>query len=96
MHSICNLNYNLSKEIPTDFRNGFNYDCRFIIKELAEEFEKKYLFRRKQQEIHNLYSTKGKRSYKNVKNGDPKNDKNGEEITKNISYILHFLIAQDL
>ena len=37
---MCNLNHNLSKEIPIGFCNGYKYDCRFIIKELAEEFEK--------------------------------------------------------
>ena len=27
------------KKIPIVFRNGSNYDCHFIIKELTEEFE---------------------------------------------------------
>ena len=36
--SICNLKYSIPKEIPVVFYNGCNYDYRFIIKELAEEF----------------------------------------------------------
>ena len=30
----------MSKNIPTVFHNESNYDCHFIIKELAEEFKK--------------------------------------------------------
>ena len=39
MHGICNLRYNVPKEIPIVFHNGSNYGYHFIIKELAEEFE---------------------------------------------------------
>ena len=38
VHSICNLKYGVPKKIPIVFRNGFNYDQPFIIKELPEEF----------------------------------------------------------
>ena len=38
-HSICNLKYNIPKEIPMVFHNRSNYDYHFIIKELAREFE---------------------------------------------------------
>ena len=38
-HSICNLRYKTSKEIPIVFHNGSTYDYNFIIKELAKEFE---------------------------------------------------------
>ena len=41
-HNICNLKYKTSKEIPIVFNNGSTYDFRFIIKELAEEFEWKF------------------------------------------------------
>ena len=37
--SICNLMYNVHKEIPVTFHNGSIYDCHFIIKELVKEFE---------------------------------------------------------
>ena len=38
---ICNLKYSVPKETPIVFHNGSNYDYYFIIKESAEEFEKK-------------------------------------------------------
>ena len=34
-HSICNLRYKISKEIPVVFHNGSTYDYHFIIKQLA-------------------------------------------------------------
>ena len=37
---ICNLEYSVPRETPIVFYNGSNYDYCFIIKELAEEFEK--------------------------------------------------------
>ena len=41
-HSIYNLKYNVRKKIPIVFYNGSNHDYLFIIKELAEEFEKQF------------------------------------------------------
>ena len=41
-HSICNLKFNVLKEIRVVFRNGSNYDYHFFIKELANEFERKF------------------------------------------------------
>ena len=41
-HSICNLAYKTSKEIPIVFHNGSAYDYHFIIKELAKEFESQF------------------------------------------------------
>ena len=38
-YDICNLRYKTSKEIPVVFHNGSTYDYRFMIKNLAEEFE---------------------------------------------------------
>ena len=38
-HNICNLRYKTPKEIPVVFQNDSTYDCHFIIKELAKEFE---------------------------------------------------------
>ena len=38
-HSICNPRFNIPDEIPADFHNMSNYDCHFIIKELANEFK---------------------------------------------------------
>ena len=42
-HSICNLKYSVPKKSPAAFYNGCNCDYHFIIKELAEEFEKQLL-----------------------------------------------------
>ena len=41
-HNICNLRYKTPKEIPIVFHNGSTYDYHFIIKELAEEFERQF------------------------------------------------------
>ena len=41
------------------------------------------MFRRKHWEIYNVYSSNENRSYKN--------DKNGEEIAENMSYITQFI-----
>ena len=38
-YNICNLKFNLPNEIPVFFHNGSNYDYRFTIKELANEFD---------------------------------------------------------
>ena len=38
-HTICNLRFNVPKEIPVDFPSSSNYDYPFIIKKLAKEFE---------------------------------------------------------
>ena len=41
-HSLCNLNFSVPKQIPIAFHNGSNHDYHFIIKELAEKFEKQF------------------------------------------------------
>ena len=38
-HSICNLRYKIQRESPVVLHNGSTYDCHFIIKELAKQFE---------------------------------------------------------
>ena len=38
-HGICNLKYSIPKILSIVFHNGSNYDCTFMIKELAEEFK---------------------------------------------------------
>ena len=42
-HSICKLKYSIPKQIPIVAQNGSNYDYHFIIKELAEEFERQFV-----------------------------------------------------
>ena len=41
-HSICNLRYKTLKEIPVVFHNGSTYDCLFIIRQLAKEFDGRF------------------------------------------------------
>ena len=41
-HSICILRYKTLKEIPVVFHNGFTYDCLFIIRQLAKEFDGRF------------------------------------------------------
>ena len=41
-NSICNSKYSIPKKTPIVFHSGFNYDYHFIIKELAEGFEKQF------------------------------------------------------
>ena len=43
-HTICNWKYSVTKKIPIAFHNGSNYDYNFIIKELAEDIKKNFLF----------------------------------------------------
>ena len=65
-HSICNLKYSLSKEIPIVFHNRSNYDYRFIIKELGEEFEKPLNCLGEYTEKYiTVFSSNSKRSYRN-------------------------------
>ena len=56
-HSICNLRYKTSKEIPIVFHNGSTYDYHFIIKELAKEFEGQFECLRENTENMLLFST---------------------------------------
>ena len=39
---MCDLKYSVPKKIPIAFHNVSNYDYHFIIKELAEEFQKQF------------------------------------------------------
>ena len=41
-HSICNLRYNVPKQIPIVFHNGSKYDYHFVIKKLAAEFKAEF------------------------------------------------------
>ena len=41
-YDICNLRYEIRKEIPAVFHNGSKYDYHFIIKELAGEFDEEF------------------------------------------------------
>ena len=80
-HRICNLKYNVPEKISTVVQNGFNYDYHSIIKVLAEEFKK-------QSTCLTEYTAKYINFTVSIEKLVIRIDKNREEITKNISYIL--------
>ena len=43
-HSIFNLKYSVPEKIPIAFHNGSNCDYPFIIKKLAEEYNKQFTY----------------------------------------------------
>ena len=83
-HIICNLKYSVPKNIPLVFHNGSNYDYHFIIKNLAEEFKKQFTCLLENTEKCIIFTVPIEKEFTRI-------DKNGEETTKNISYILQFI-----
>ena len=84
VHSICNLKYGVPKKIPIAFHNGSNFDYHFIIKEFAEEFKKQFTCLGENTEEYITFTVPIEKEVTRI-------DKNGVEITKNISYILQFI-----
>ena len=78
-HSICNLKYSVPKKVLIDFYNKSNYDYHFIIKELAGESKKQFTSLGENTEKDITFTVPIEKEVKRT-------DKNGEEITKNISY----------
>ena len=70
--------------IPIVFHNGTNYDYCFIIKELAEEYEKKITCLEENTEKQVTYTVPIEKEVTII-------DKNGEKIIKNFSYRLQFI-----
>ena len=83
-HSIFNLKYSTPKKILIAFHNGFDYDYHFIIKDLAEEFEKKLTCLGENTEKYITYTVPTEKEVTRI-------DKKGEEIKKNIPYKLQFI-----
>ena len=83
-HSICHLKYSVPKKIPIVFHNGSNYDYHFIIKELAEEFKKQFTCLGENTEKYITFTVP-------IEKEVTRTDKNGEKITKNISYVSQFI-----
>ena len=81
-HSICNLKYRVLKKIPIVSHNGS--DDYSIIKELAEEFTKQFTCLGENTEKYITFTVPIQKEVTRI-------DKNGEEITENISYILQFI-----
>ena len=83
-HTICNLKHIVPKSIPIVFRSGSNYDYYSIIKESAEEFKKQFTCLEENTEKYITFTVPIEKEVSRI-------DKNGEEITKNVSYILQFI-----
>ena len=73
----------MPKKIPIVFYNGSNYDHNFIIKDLAENFKKQFTCLGENAEKYITFTVPVEKEVTII-------DKNGEEITNNISYILQF------
>ena len=78
--------YSLSKETPAAFHNGLNYDYRFILKGLAEEFEKKFSCLVENTQKYKSLSVLIEREVKRI-------DRFREKITKTLSCRLKLLIV---
>ena len=85
-HSICNLKYSVPKKVPIAFQNGCNCDYHFIIKELAEEFEKQFTCLGENTENYITFTVPIEKEVTKI-------SKNGEETTKRISYIYFVYIT---
>ena len=84
VHWICNLKYSVPTKTPIVFHNGSNYDYHFIIKELAEDFKKQFVCLGENTEKYITFTVPIEKEVTRI-------NKNGEEITKNISYPLQFI-----
>ena len=82
--SIYNLKYRVPRNIPIAFHNGSNYNYLSIIKKLAEEFEKQFTCLGENTEKYITFTVPREQEV-------PRINKNGEEITKTISYRLYSL-----
>ena len=83
-HDICNLRYEIPKEILLVFHNGSAYDYHFIIKGLAEEFEGEFECLGENTEKHISSSVPIKKEITKIDQGD------SYKIMK-ISYKIKFI-----
>ena len=83
-HRLKSLKYNVPEEIPKVFHNRSNYDYHFIIKELVEEFEKQFIYLGENTAKYIKFLVPVQKEVSRI-------DKNGEEITKTVSYRLQFI-----
>ena len=75
------VQYSVPKEVPVVFHCGSNYDYQFIIQELAEKFEGYFTYLGENTEKHLTFFAPIEKQVIRI-------SKNGEEITKTISYRL--------
>ena len=89
MYSKCNLTQSVTKKTPIAFHNGCNYDYHFLIKKWPVELKKQVtcLGENIQKYINFTVLTEQEVT---------RTDKNEEEIAKNISCRLQFMIVPDL
>ena len=78
-HGICNLRYNIPREIPIVFHNGSTYDYHYIIKALAKEFIGEFECLADNTEKYITFSVP-------IKKETIKIDKNGNDETIEILY----------
>ena len=76
--------YSVPKSIPIVFHNGWNCDYHFIIKELTKEFKKQFACLGENTEKYIAFTC-------SIEKEVTRTDKNGEETTKHLSYILQFI-----
>ena len=69
------------RKIPIAFHNGSNYDYHFIIKEFAEKFKRQFTCLGENTEKYINFTVPIEKEVARI-------DKNREEVTTNISYIL--------
>ena len=86
VHSIYNLKYSTPKNIPIVFHNGSNCAYHFVIKKLAAEFKKQFTCLRENTEKYITFTVPTEKEVTRI-------GKNGEEITKNVSYISQFIAS---
>ena len=83
-HSICNSKCSVPKKISTVFHNVSKYNYHFIIKKLAEEFKKQFTCLGGNTKKCRIFTVSIEKEVARI-------EKNREEITKNIHYILQFI-----
>ena len=81
-HSICDLKFNISNEIPVVFHNGSKHDYNFIIVDLPSEFERQCIW-----ENNEKYKTKSVSIKKKIAKIDKEINETVESITHKIKFI---------
>ena len=80
-HSICNLKYSVPRKNLIAFYKRYNNDYHFVIQELAEELKKQITCSGKNTEKYITFTVPIEKEVRRI-------DKDGEEIPKEISYML--------
>ena len=93
-HSICNLRYQIPKEIPVVFHNGSTYDYHFIIKQLAREFKGYFHCLGENTEKYITFSVPIKKVLDNDSDSDNDSDNDNDKDknkVKTVTYRLKFI-----